>query len=236
MKKAKPGTVLLLSGGLDSTILLHYLAVELKKEVLYVLSFSYGQKHEKELAMARWQAGQQSSVVEHRVIALDFFSGLLAAASTLVDGGDLVPDLADVAAEECAQPPTYVPNRNMILLALAAAYAEARGCGEVYYGAQAQDRYGYWDCTDEFLQKTNAVLGLNRGRPVMIKAPFIGMRKAEEIAIGSELGVDFSRTWSCYRGGEKHCGTCPTCVERRQGFKEAGLKDPVEYLNQSQYQ
>lgn len=226
---AAGGAVVLLSGGLDSAVLLHYVARRLRRSPLFALSFDYGQKHSCELAMARWQAAQVAAVVEHSVIDLGFYAPLLAGASTLLAGGAAVPDLQELSAADRHQPPTYVPNRNMVMLALAAAAAEARGCGEVYYGAQAQDEYGYWDCTPEFLARINALLALNRKRPVTILAPFVALRKADEVRRGHELGVDFAKTWSCYRGGERHCGTCPTCVERRTAFHEAGVLDPTLY-------
>ncbi|HNW93460.1 MAG TPA: 7-cyano-7-deazaguanine synthase QueC [bacterium] len=221
--------VVLLSGGLDSTVLLHYAAKRLDRAPLYALSFCYGQKHAGELEMARWQVRQVPAVAEHRVIDLGFYADLIAGASTLVAGGGAVPDLAALPAADRAQPPTYVPNRNMTLLALAAAAAEARGCAEVYYGAQAQDEYGYWDCTTQFLERVNELLALNRRQPVRVLAPFVAMRKAVEVRLGVELGVDFAHTWSCYRGGERHCGTCPTCVERRTAFREAEVPDPTAY-------
>ena len=145
----------------------------------------------------------------------------------LTDGAIDVPDLEAVADSDRRQPPTYVPNRNMVLLALGAALAEARGACDLFYGAQAQDEYGYWDCTQEFQERLNAVLALNRGRPVRIHAPFVTMKKAEIVRVGIALGVDFSLTWSCYRGGERPCGSCPTCVERTNAFEEAGIGDPL---------
>ena len=116
-----------------------------------------------------------------------------------------------------------------MLLAMAAAYAEAQGLEDVFYGAQAQDEYGYWDCTATFLERVNAVLGLNRARPVAVRAPFVARTKAEILRTGLELGVDFAHTWTCYRGGETACGTCPTCVERLAAFRALGIADPVPY-------
>ena len=123
------------------------------------------------------------------------------AGTALVDGGDDVPDLKDLSENELEQPPTYVPNRNMMLLSIAAAYAESNGAREVYYGAQAHDEYGYWDCTEDFLGRINSVLTLNRRDSVQIVAPFVSKKKEELVSLGLELGVDFSHTWSCYRGG-----------------------------------
>ncbi|MFO7976285.1 MAG: 7-cyano-7-deazaguanine synthase, partial [Candidatus Hydrogenedentota bacterium] len=155
--------------------------------------------------------------------------GLVKRGTSLVNGGSNVPDLAEVADADRGQPSTYVPNRNMMLLSIAAAYAEAHGAADVFYGAQAQDEYGYWDCTTEFVERLNRVLALNRRTAVIVHAPFVGMSKTESLRLGLELGVDYAHTWSCYRGGGKACGTCPTCIERLRAFREAGLPDPVEY-------
>jgi len=144
-----------------------------------------------------------------------------------VRGGNDVPGLSELAESELDQPSTYVPNRNMTLLSLAAAYAESRGCDRVYYGAQAQDEYGYWDCTTEFVERINAVFALNRRDAVHIEAPFVGKSKAECVALGLELGVDFGHTWSCYRGAKVPCGECPTCVERATAFAASGVPDPL---------
>lgn len=220
--------VILLSGGLDSTVLLHYVAKRLGRTPIHALSFHYGQKHSLELEMARRQAAA-AAVAEHLVLDIAVFAELAKSASTLVMGGGETPDLATLSAAERRQPPTYVPNRNMILLALAAAAAEARGIEEVYYGAQAQDEYGYWDCTADFLERINRLLALNRVRPVRVLAPFVALKKAEEIRLAAELGVDLGRTWSCYRGAALHCGLCPTCVERRAAFRAAGVPDPTRY-------
>ncbi|MBM3290748.1 MAG: 7-cyano-7-deazaguanine synthase QueC, partial [Candidatus Hydrogenedentes bacterium] len=102
---------------------------------------------------------------------------------------------------------------------------------DIYYGAQALDEYGYWDCTTEFLARVNAVLALNRRDPVTVHAPFIHKKKVESVRLGAELGVNFGYTWSCYRGGETACGACPTCVERLKAFEEADMRDPLTYTN-----
>jgi 7-cyano-7-deazaguanine synthase len=217
--------VVLLSGGVDSSVLIHYVARSLGHAPVHALSFNYGQRHGRELLCAQAQASAAGAA--HRVIDLSFLGPLLAAGSSLIAGGAAVPDLKDLREEELAQPPTYVPNRNMMLLSMAAAYAEANGIQAVYYGAQAQDEYGYWDCTQEFLSRLNHVLALNRKEAVTIHAPFVNKSKAETVQLGIDLGVDFAQTWSCYRGEEKPCGTCPTCVERKNAFTACGVGDPV---------
>lgn len=218
--------VVLLSGGMDSTTLLHYVGRRLGVKSVFALSFLYGQKHRRELEAARWQA-RAAGVAEHCVADLSCFGDLIPGGSALTDAAIGIPELDRLTAAERRQPPTYVPNRNMILLSLAAAYAETRGIRDIYYGAQAQDRYGYWDCTADFLERINAVLALNRGTAVTVHAPFIGMRKAEELRLGLDLGVDYAHTWTCYRGGDAPCGTCPSCVERADAFRETGRPDPL---------
>ena len=223
---APPPAVVLLSGGMDSTTLLHYVAKRLQVKTVYAVSFRYGQKHVRELESARWQA-RAAGVVEHRFIDVSFFGDLTAGRSALTDAAIAIPRLAELDEAARRQPPTYVPNRNMMLLSLAAAYAEARGVADVYYGAQAQDRYGYWDCTPEFLERVNALLALNRGTPVAVRAPFMTWRKADELRLGLELGVDYAHTWTCYAGGAHPCGVCPSCEERAAAFREIELADPL---------
>ena len=220
--------VVLLSGGMDSAVLLSYVVKTLKHGPVHALSFDYGQRHRRELECARWQADALGAA-EYKLIDLGFVAGLVEGGTSLVRGGQNVPDLAELSETELDQPPTYVPNRNMMLLSAAVAYAEARGIRDVFYGAQAQDEYGYWDCTQRFIERLNRVLELNRRDRVTVHAPFVDKKKFELIRLGDELGVDFSHTWSCYRGGEAACGTCPTCVERLKAFREAGASDPLAY-------
>ena len=220
--------VVLVSGGMDSSTLLHHVAKSLRRRPIHALSFHYGQRHGRELECAEWQA-LAANVERHRLIDISFLGGLLKGGTSLVEGGGDVPDLADMPEGERTQPSTYVPNRNMVLLSMAAAYAEAPGIAEVFYGAQAQDEYGYWDCTAEFVERLNRALALNRRRAVVVHAPFVAMGKAELLRLGLNLGVNYAHTWSCYRGGGKACGTCPTCVERLKAFREAGIPDPLDY-------
>lgn len=213
--------VILVSGGMDSATLLHYAKKKLSVGEIHALSFAYGQKHSRELDMAMWQA-RAVGAVEHRVVDISFFGEIVRGGSALTDENIKIPDLAEVPMEQRMQPPTYVPNRNMVFLSMGAAHAESLGIKHVLYGAQAQDEYGYWDCTSDFVRRLNEALNLNRRNPVKVVAPFVGMSKAEVLKIGLELGVDYSHTWTCYRGGDKPCGSCPSCVEREKAFKEVG--------------
>ena len=208
---------------MDSTTLLHYVKRTLGVGEIYALSLIYGQKHVRELEMAAWQANVVG-VKEHRQIDIGFVGELLQGKSALMNPDVAVPDLADLEESQLLQPPTYVPNRNMILLSLAAAWAESVGAKRVFYGAQAQDRYGYWDCTVDFVARINDVLSLNRETRVAVEAPFAEKSKAELVRMGLDLGVDYTHTWSCYRGGDEPCGACPTCVERERAFSEVEQK------------
>jgi 7-cyano-7-deazaguanine synthase len=212
---------------MDSVTLLHYVIKSLNFDEVYVLSFDYGQRHSRELTEAKWNCDKFSEVKEHRILDLHFMKEILEGSSSLVGDVIDVPDLENISEKDLDQPITYVPNRNMMLLSLAASYAESRGCQQIFYGAQAQDEYGYWDCTVEFLEKINEVFSLNRRNSVKVVAPFVGKAKAEVASIGAANGVDFGRTWTCYRGGEKPCMTCPSCVERSLAFENAGISDPL---------
>ena len=216
----------MLSGGLDSCTLLHHVARNLAVPDVCALSFAYGQKHARELDMARRQA-KAAGVREHREIDIGFLGTLAEGMSALTDERMPVPELAAMDEAARRQPVTYVPHRNLVLLAVAAAYAEGKGIRDVFYGAQAQDAYGYWDCTEKFVQRVCDVLALNPGASVRVHAPFAGMSKAEVLSLGLKLGVDYGITWTCYRGGKTPCGTCPSCDERRRAFAAAGVADPL---------
>ena len=220
------GAVVLLSGGVDSTTLLHLVSREMRVPAVYALSVAYGQKHSRELEMARFQA-RAAGAREHRVVDLSGYAELARAGSALTDPGRRIQPMEAVPGEQRDQPPTYVPNRNMVLLSLAAAWAETLGVSDVFYGAQRQDRYGYWDCTEAFVSGINALLAQNRRNAVRIHAPFVSHSKTEVVKKGLALGVDYSHTWTCYRGGMAPCGECPSCVERAAAFAGAGAADPL---------
>lgn len=223
--------VLLISGGLDSVTLLHYLVKEKKYNEVYGISFLYGQKHSREIECAKWQMNILG-MKHHYVLNISTISSLLKGGSVLIKGGRDVPRLVDIPVAERIQPPTYVPNRNMIFLAIGSAWAESLGIFDVFYSAQAQDEYGYWDCTEAFVKKMNDVLALNRKHSLTLHAPFLKMSKKEILEMGYRLGVDYAYTWSCYRGEKKACGECPTCIERLKAFEAIGHSDPLPYLHE----
>ena len=218
MKRA----VVLLSGGLDSAVAIH-LAKSEGFEV-YALSFDYGQKHNKELECAKATA-KSAGAAQHNTVTLQLN---LWGGSSLTDSKMDVED-GDVTRTDIPQ--TYVPARNMIFLSVAASYAEAIGAQDIFIGVSEVDYSGYVDCREEFIAamenaiNKGTVMGAELGKKISIHAPFINKTKAEEIALGEKMGVDWSLTWSCYRGGKKPCGTCDSCLLRAKAFSEAGVVD-----------
>ena len=213
------------SGGIDSTVLLHWAASE-NKEV-HAVSFNYGQRHsEKELACAISPANV--NVWEsYKRINLDFFKDIVSS-SSLVNDDIQVAKTKDTLGDP--QTVNYVPNRNMMMLSICTAYAESIGASQVYHGAALVDsQAGYWDGSKEFLDAINKINALNRRDRVEIIAPLITKSKKDIILKGIEVGVDFSNTWTCYEGKSKACGECPACSSRIKGFVDAGYIDPVQY-------
>lgn len=214
-------TVLILSGGMDSTVLLHWLLR--RGDEVSTLSFDYGQRHRKELDFAA--ASAIGAGVPYDLVDLSGIGRLLGGSSQ-TDPGVPVPE--GHYTEESMKA-TVVPNRNMIMLAVAGGVAIARKAGRVAYAAHSGDHAIYPDCREEFVRAMDAALGLADWSLVSVDRPFVGMTKAEIARVGATFGVDFSKTWSCYKGGKLHCGKCGTCVERREAFALAGLNDPTQY-------
>ena len=215
--------VCLLSGGMDSCVS----AFVAKNEgyTIYALTFNYGQRNRKEIECAK-EIAKALEVKEHLIINADLRS---------IGGSALTGDI-EIPEKGEGIPPTYVPARNTIFLAYALAYAEARNADAIFIGANAIDYSGYPDCRAEYIQAMQKVanIGTKRGvegKSIKIIAPLINLSKAEIVKKGVELGAPFEKTWSCYRETEKACGRCDSCRLRLKGFKEAGIKDPIEYEN-----
>ncbi len=185
------------------------------------LTFDYGQRHKKEIKCARKISALRG--VPHQVVDLSAITPLLGESALL--GGKEVP--ACHYTEEAAKQ-TVVPNRNMIMLSIAVGYAEARKISEVYYAAHAGDWAIYPDCRKSFIEAMKVAVRLATAwNLVELKAPFVGISKADIVRIGLGLGVPYELTWSCYQGGEKPCGVCPTCIERAEAFAINRVKDPA---------
>lgn len=215
--------VVIVSGGLDSVTLLYYIYQNVNRAIA-ALTFSYGQKHSKEIEYAQYHA--RLLKIDHQIIDLSSLTPAFNR-SALVAHHVLVPDVVSTMGDP--QPPTYVPNRNMIFLAIAAAYAERIEADGVYYGVQRHDAFGYWDTSPQFLEQLNAIFALNRKFPIQIKAPFMTNTKTDTLKLGLVLGVDYSKTWSCYEGGKVACGICLPCAERLRAFEQLGQNDPLSY-------
>lgn len=214
--------VVLLSGGLDSVTALH--DARRSHEVVAALSFDYGAKHrDRELPMAARHC--RSLGVPHVTVPLSFVAEEFR--SDLLVSGGAIPD---GHYEEESMKSTVVPFRNGIMLSVAAGFAESRGAEGVVIAAHAGDHAIYPDCREEFLEPMARAIREGTYAKIELFRPFVSMDKAAIVRRGAELGVDFAGTWSCYKGGEIHCGTCGTCVERREAFQLAGVCDPTVYV------
>ncbi|HCL56950.1 MAG TPA: 7-cyano-7-deazaguanine synthase QueC [Spirochaetia bacterium] len=225
--------IVLLSGGLDSATVSAIAKSEGKR--ILALTFDYGQKHKIEIERAL-AIGKMMGVAEHQVIKIDL---------KVFGGSSLTEDSIEVQKNRSEKemgsgiPLTYVPARNTIFISYALAFAEVRNADSIYIGVNALDYSGYPDCRPEYIDAFNhlASLALKKtveNKPVVIKTPIIHMTKAQIIKKGLELGIDYSKTHSCYDPIEdKACGACDSCLLRKKGFQEAGMEDPTLYYHPS---
>jgi 7-cyano-7-deazaguanine synthase len=213
--------VVLFSGGLDSTVLVHHLLQE--KADLKLLSIDYGQRHHKEIISSTQIA--ESLGVPHFVLSLPSLGQLLGG-SALTDQEISLPEGHFAVYSIKA---TVVPNRNMILLSLAAGHAISLKYDTVAYAAHAGDHTIYPDCRPEFADSMAHALTLADWSSINLLRPFVHWSKADLVRHGKKIGVPFEKTWSCYAGGDVHCGKCGTCVERKEAFELVGLSDPTQY-------
>ena len=214
-------TVLIYSGGLDSTVLLYHLLHE--GQSVRALSVDYGQRHACELTQA-------AAICAARQVP--FQRADLSGIRPLLAGSSLTSDEIPVAEghyTEASMKSTVVPNRNMLLLALATSYALSTGAETVAYAAHHGDHAIYPDCRPEFADAAATAIERCDWNEVRLIRPFVNWSKADIARRGVALKVPFEQTWSCYKGGERHCGRCGTCIERREAFDLAGIDDPTPY-------
>jgi len=213
--------LVLLSGGIDSVTAFHDALQD--SEVAAALSFDYGSKHNaREIPFA--QSHCREAGIEHRVVRLGFIEKHFR--SSLLKSG---PDIPEDPYDEESMRSTVVPFRNGIMLSIATGLAASRDATAVVIGAHGGDHSIYPDCRPDFMQAMAAAMRAGTYAGIDLLRPFISRSKAQVVARAAELGVDLSRTWSCYKGGELHCGVCGTCRERRAAFRAAGVPDPTEY-------
>ncbi len=217
--------VVIFSGGLDSTTLLYDWVRSGAFDAVFALSVDYGQRHAREILCAEKIArelGVVHEVADLRGIKKLFGKNALTHEACAVPNADYAPDNMKT---------TVVPNRNMIFLALAGAWAASLGAGKIGYAAHSGDHNVYPDCRPQFAEAMDEALGLCDYSALVLERPYVNLTKADIVRRGAELGVPFEITWSCYEGGDIHCGHCATCRERKQAFRDAGVSDPTEYLN-----
>lgn len=214
-------TVLIYSGGLDSTVLLYHL--HKAGHAVNALSVNYGQRHRCELEQAERICHLVN--VPHKVADISAIQPLLAGSSLT----SLEIDVTEGHYTEESMKSTVVPNRNMILLSIATGYALSTGADQVAYAAHSGDHAIYPDCRNEFADAMAEAIRLCDWKTVELIRPFVDWTKADIVRRGAELGVPFEKTWSCYKGNSVHCGRCGTCIERREAFDLATLEDPTTY-------
>jgi 7-cyano-7-deazaguanine synthase len=212
-------TLVVCSGGLDSVTLSHKIAIE--KTLIHLVSFDYGQRHRKELEYAHRCATRLG--VSHEIIDITDIGRRLTG-SALTDDME-VPE--GHYAEETVRS-TIVPNRNAIMLTVAFGIAVTKGAEAVAAAVHGGDHFIYPDCRPAFVEAFAAMqrTALDGSAQIALEAPFLSKSKADIVREGARLGVPFAETWSCYKGGERHCGRCGTCVERREAFHVSGVDDP----------
>ena len=215
----KKDTVIILSGGMDSVTLLY----DHQERIALAVSFDYGSKHNaREIPFARLHCERLG--IRHIVIPLDFMTAYFK--SSLLEGGEEIPE-GHYADENMRS--TVVPFRNGIMLSIAVGIAESHDLKYVMMANHGGDHTIYPDCTPEFVEAFDQAAQAGTFVKVGLLSPFVNWTKGDIARRGKELGINYAETWSCYKGGEKHCGRCGTCVERREALAEAGIEDPTRY-------
>lgn len=214
-------SVIIVSGGLDSITLLYDKA----ETIALAISFDYGQNHsKKELPYAEYHC--QKLGIPHITIPLTFMHQYFK--SSLLEGAEAIPE---GHYEEENMKSTVVPFRNGIMLAIATGIAESHELKRVYIANHGGDHTIYPDCRPEFIDAMDKAISAGTFVDVRVEAPYTNISKADIVRRGTALGIDYAKTWSCYKGSEMHCGKCGTCVERKEAFADAGVEDPTEYEN-----
>ncbi len=212
-------TVLILSGGMDSVTLLY----DQQERIALAVSFDYGANHNaREIPFAKLHCERLS--IPHIIIPLNFMAKYFK--SSLLEGSDAIPE-GHYADDNMKS--TVVPFRNGIMLSIAVGIAESNELKYVMMANHGGDHTIYPDCTPDFVDAFDQAAQAGTFVRVGLLSPFVDMTKADIARRGKELGIDYAETWSCYKGGEKHCGKCGTCVERKEALAEAGINDPTLY-------
>lgn len=212
-------SLIILSGGMDSVTLLH----DRREEIALAVTFDYGSNHNAREILCAIKNCEKLGI-EHIIIPLSFIHDHFK--SSLLEGAAAIPE-GHYASENMKS--TVVPFRNGIMLAIACGLAESRGLNRVLIANHYGDHAIYPDCRERFVEAMGEAMKRGTYAGVEIVAPYTSITKSDIARIGSEKGVDFALTYSCYKGGAKHCGKCGTCVERKEAMRDAGIKDPTDY-------
>ena len=212
-------SLIIVSGGMDSITLLY----DCKDSIALAVSFDYGSNHNaREIPFARLHCRRLG--IRHVVIPLEFMHTYFK--SSLLEGADAIPE-GHYADDNMKS--TVVPFRNGIMLSIAIGIAESNGLDQVFIANHGGDHTIYPDCRPEFINAIDSAANAGTFNNVRVVAPYTKITKSDIARRGKELGLDYTETWSCYKGGEKHCGKCGTCVERKEALRDAGIDDNTEY-------
>lgn len=212
-------SIIIVSGGMDSITMLY----EYKNEIALAVTFDYGSNHAaKEIPFAKYHCEQLG--IAHLIIPLSFMRDYFT--SSLLEGSEAIPE-GHYEMENMKS--TVVPFRNGIMLAIACGLAESKNLHKVMIANHGGDHAIYPDCRETFINAMSEAMAYGTYEHIKIYAPYTGLNKSDIARRGAELGIDYSQTWSCYKGGEKHCGKCGTCIERQEAFRDAGIEDLTEY-------
>lgn len=212
-------SVIIVSGGMDSITLLY----DHKEEIALGISFDYGSNHNaREIPFAKMHCERLG--IKHITINLDFMHQYFK--SSLLEGADAIPE-GNYA--EANMKSTVVPFRNGIMLSIAIGIAESNNLNQVFIANHGGDHTIYPDCRPEFINAIDDAATAGTYNNVKVIAPYTNITKGDIARIGKQLGIDYTETWSCYKGGEMHCGKCGTCVERKEALAEAGIEDKTIY-------
>ncbi len=215
----KKNSVIIVSGGMDSITLLY----DHKDEIALGISFDYGSNHNaREIPFAKMHCERLG--IKHITINLDFMHQYFK--SSLLDGADAIPE-GHYADDNMKS--TVVPFRNGIMLSIAIGIAESNNLDQVFIANHGGDHTIYPDCRPEFIKAIDSAANAGTYNNVKVIAPYTQITKSDIARIGKKLGIDYTETWSCYKGGEIHCGKCGTCVERKEALSEAGIEDRTIY-------
>lgn len=227
LPKTNKPVVCVLSGGMDSTVLVYALVKKYGSENVKVISFNYGQKHSVELEKAKITC--QKLKLDQKIIDISFVGDIVKDVCSLSGSSDIEMPTNE-ASKEDVQANFVVPYRNLIFQSIALSYAESLRAEHLFLGVQLDDDFGFWDCRENYYKELNKLTKLNDKYKIKVNVPLLHFSKKDEILLGNKLGVPFEDTWTCYNGPDKDgkpCGICHSCAGRLKAFKSLGLKDPL---------